>query len=157
MFTQLPIATSDPAERMRVVSEAMRGLKKSGQAVGADTIAAVQELAPPTILAQASRLQFSSRLYNLLLSNVPGPQVPVYVLGRELVSFVPVAFLSPDKRIAVAIVSYNGRAAISVIADRDHVHDLDDLTAAVRASADELLGAARAEAPRPVSDPAGRA
>ncbi len=138
MFAPLPVGIEDAVERFAAVTEEMDGLKESGQAVGADAIAAVEELAPPTILAQASRLQFSTRLYNVLLSNVPGPQFPVYVLGRELRSFIPVAFLAEDKRLAVAIVSYNGHAVISVIADSDHVHDLPALMDDVRGSVAEL-------------------
>jgi diacylglycerol O-acyltransferase len=142
MFAPLPVGIEDPVERIHEVTRAMAGVKESGQAVGADAITAVEELAPPTILAQASRLQFSTRLYNVLLSNVPGPQFPVFVLGRELQSFVPVAFLSEDKRLAVAIVSYNGRAAISVIADSDHVKDLPALMGEVSMSVAELSQAA---------------
>jgi WS/DGAT/MGAT family acyltransferase len=138
MFAPLPVGIDDPVERIATVTREMDGLKESGQAVGADAIAAVEELAPPTILAQASRLQFSTRMYNVLLSNVPGPQFPVYVLGKELRSFIPVAFLAEDKRLAVAIVSYNGHAVISVIADSDHVHDLPALMDDIRRSVAEL-------------------
>lgn len=145
MFAPLPVGLEDPVERMHEVTREMAGLKESGQAVGADAIAAVEELAPPTILAQASRLQFSTRLYNVLLSNVPGPQFPVYVLGRELRTFVPIAFLSEDKRLAVAIVSYNGNAVISVIADSDHVTDLPALMGEVSGSVAELAAAAALE------------
>jgi diacylglycerol O-acyltransferase len=145
MFVALPVGIADPRERMAEVTSSMAALKESGQAVGADAIAALQELAPPTILAQASRLQFSTRLYNVLLTNVPGPQFPVYVLGRELRSFVPVAFLAEDKRIAVAIVSYNGHAVISVLVDSDHVSDLDRLIGALRASVGELEQAGSAK------------
>ena len=141
MFAPLPVGIEDPVDRFAAVTAEMAGLKESGQAVGADAIAAVEELAPPTILAQASRLQFSTRLYNVLLSNVPGPQFPVYVLGRELRSFIPIAFLAEDKRLAVAIVSYNGHAVISVIADSDHVHDLPALMDEVRGAVTELQGA----------------
>ncbi len=148
MFAPLPVGIEDPVERMHEVTREMAGLKESGQAVGADAIAAVEELAPPTILAQASRLQFSTRLYNVLLSNVPGPQFPVFVLGRELRTFIPVAFLSEDKRLAVAIVSYNGNAVISVIADSDHVSDLPALMAEVRDSVAELAAAAELERTR---------
>jgi WS/DGAT/MGAT family acyltransferase len=148
MFAPLPVGIEDPVERLHEVTRAMAGLKESGQAVGADAIAAVEEFAPPTILAQASRLQFSTRLYNVLLSNVPGPQFPVFVLGRELRSFIPVAFLSEDKRLAVAIVSYNGRAVISIIADSDHVHDLQELMGEVSGSVAELAAAARDARPR---------
>ena len=62
----------------------MDGLKESKQALGAEVIAGAQNFAPPTILAQASRLNFSTRLFNLIVTNVPGPQFPLYVLGREM-------------------------------------------------------------------------
>ena len=61
----------------------MDGLKESKQAVGAEVLASVQNFAPPTILAQASRLNFSTRLFNLIVTNVPGPQFPLYVRGRD--------------------------------------------------------------------------
>jgi WS/DGAT/MGAT family acyltransferase len=142
MFAELPIDCTDPVERMHRTTAGMQELKESKQAVGADAIAGLQELAPPTILAQASRLQFSSRLYNLLVTNVPGPQFPVYVVGRELREFIPIAFLAQDKRLAVAIVSYNGAVWISLISDRDHIRDLDRLEHAVKGSLRELADAA---------------
>ncbi|MDQ3320211.1 MAG: wax ester/triacylglycerol synthase family O-acyltransferase, partial [Actinomycetota bacterium] len=80
----LPVYVGDPVERLGVVSAAMEGLKESKQALGAEVIAGVQEFAPPTLLAQASRLNFSTRLFNLIVTNVPGPQFPLYLLGREL-------------------------------------------------------------------------
>ena len=76
----------------------MDGLKESKQAVGAEVLASVQNFAPPTVLAQASRLNFSTRLFNLLVTNVPGPQFPLYVLGRELQDLFPVAFLPSTTR-----------------------------------------------------------
>ena len=72
----LPVYIEDPVARLRVVREAMDGLKESKQAVGAEVLAGVQNFAPPTILAQASRLNFSTRLFNLIVTNVPGPAVP---------------------------------------------------------------------------------
>ena len=86
----------------------MDGLKESKQAVGAEVLAGVQNFAPPTILAQASRLNFSTRLFNLIVTNVPGPQFPLYVRGRELHDVFPVAFLPKDHALAIAIMSYNG-------------------------------------------------
>ncbi len=94
----LPVYIEDPVARLRFVREAMDGLKESKQAVGAATLAEVNNLAPPTILAQASRLNFSTRLFNLIVTNVPGPQLPLYVLGRELQDLFPVAFLPETTR-----------------------------------------------------------
>ena len=78
-----PVYVEDPVARLQVVRQAMNGLKESKQAVGAEVLAGMQALAPPTILAQASRLNFSTRLFNLLVTNVPGPQFPLYLLGRR--------------------------------------------------------------------------
>ena len=101
----LPVYIEDPVARLRSVREAMDGLKESKQAVGAEVLSGVQNFAPPTILAQASRLNFSTRLFNLIVTNVPGPQFPLYVRGRELEAVFPVAFLPKDH----------------ALADRDHV------------------------------------
>ena len=94
----LPVYIRDPLARLRFVKTAMDGLKESKQAVGAATLAAVNNLAPPTVLAQASRLNFSTRLFNLIVTNIPGPQLPLYVLGRRLVDLFPVAFLPQEPR-----------------------------------------------------------
>ena len=85
----LPVYVEDPVARLAVVREAMNGLKDSKQAVGAEVLAGVQSLAPPTVLAQASRINFSTRLFNLIVTNVPGPQFPLYLLGRRAPGPVP--------------------------------------------------------------------
>ena len=89
MRAPLPVYVEDPLARLRVVKEAMGELKESKQAVGAEVLAGMQNFAPPTILAQASRLNFSTRLFNLVVTNVPGPQIPLYLLGRELLDIYP--------------------------------------------------------------------
>ena len=94
----LPVYIEDPIARLRAVKAAMDGLKESKQAVGAEVLASVQNFAPPTILAQASRLNFSTRLFNLIVTNVPGPQFPLYVRGREMEDVFPVAFLPKTTR-----------------------------------------------------------
>ena len=79
----LPVYVEDPVRRLEVVRESMGELKQSKQALGAEVIARFNDFAPPTLLAQASRINFSTRLFNLIVTNVPGPQMPLYVLGRE--------------------------------------------------------------------------
>ena len=123
----LPVYVEDPVARLRVVRQAMDGLKDSKQAVGAEVITGLEALAPPTILAQASRLQFSTRLFNLLVTNVPGPQFPLYVLGRELEDLFPVAFLPENQSLAVAIMSYNGRMDFGLLGDYDAMPDIEEL------------------------------
>ena len=126
----------------------MDGLKESKQAVGAATLAAVNNMAPPTILAQASRLNFSTRLFNLIVTNIPGPQFPLYVLGRQLQDLFPIAFLPSHHALAVAIMSYNGGIDYGLLADYDALPDLDMIAAGINESLAELLAAARG---KPVS------
>ena len=139
----LPVYIEDPVSRLRFVRAAMDGLKESKQAVGAATLAAVNNLAPPTILAQASRLNFSTRLFNLLVTNIPGPQLPLYVLGRQLQDLFPVAFLPENHALAVAIMSYNGGLDYGLLGDYDAMPDIDIVADGIEASLAELLAAAR--------------
>jgi WS/DGAT/MGAT family acyltransferase len=151
----LPVYIHDPIARLAFVRRAMDGLKESKQAVGAATLAAVNNLAPPTVLAQASRLNFSTRLFNLLVTNIPGPQVPLYVLGRQLQDLFPVAFLPKDHALAVAIMSYNGGIDYGLLGDYDALPDIDVIADGIDASLRELLEAAPRLRPRAAS--AGRA
>jgi diacylglycerol O-acyltransferase / wax synthase len=121
----LPVYITDPLNRLRFVSGAMDGLKESKQALGAEVIAGAQNFAPPTILAQASRLNFSTRLFNLIVTNVPGPQFPLYVLGRKMQHAYPVAFLPENHALAVAIMSYNGEMNFGLLSDFDALPDID--------------------------------
>ena len=139
----LPVYVEDPVARLAVVREAMDGLKDSKQAVGAEVLAGVQSFAPPTVLAQASRINFSTRLFNLIVTNVPGPQFPLYVLGRELLDLFPIAFLPRDHALAVAIMSYNGGIDFGLLGDYDAMPDLDEFGSDLDASLAELVAAAK--------------
>jgi diacylglycerol O-acyltransferase / wax synthase len=145
----LPVYIQDPVARLEFVRRAMDGLKESKQAVGAATLAAVNNLAPPTILAQASRLNFSTRLFNLLVTNIPGPQFPLYVLGRQLEDLFPVAFLPKNHALAVAIMSYNGGIDYGLLADYDALPDIDVIADGIDVALRELLEAAAAAGPEP--------
>ncbi|HEX4280901.1 MAG TPA: wax ester/triacylglycerol synthase family O-acyltransferase [Solirubrobacteraceae bacterium] len=142
----LPVYIHDPVSRLAFVRRAMDGLKESKQAVGAATLAAVNDLAPPTILAEASRLNFSTRLFNLLVTNIPGPQIPLYLLGRRLEDLFPLAFLPKNHALAVAIMSYNGGLDYGLLGDYDALPDIDVIADGIDASLAELLDAARARA-----------
>jgi WS/DGAT/MGAT family acyltransferase len=163
----LPVYIRDPVARLRFVKQAMDGLKESKQAVGAKVLADVQQLAPPTILAQASRMQFSTRLFNLIVTNVPGPQFPLYVLGRELLDLFPIAFLPNNHAMAIAIMSYNGGVNFGLLGDYDALPDIDmiadgiedglaQLKTAARAREARATGARKAPAPTTRSRPASR-
>jgi diacylglycerol O-acyltransferase len=142
----LPVYASDPVERLRIVREAMRGLKESKQALGAEVISGLERFAPPTLLAQASRLNFSTRLFNLIVTNVPGPQFPLYLLGREMEEMVPIAFLPEDHALAIAIMSYNGKMDFGLLGDYDVMPDIDRVGELIGEALDELLAVARESA-----------
>ncbi len=144
----LPVYIDDPVARLRYVRAAMDGLKESKQAVGAATLVAVNNLAPPTILAQASRLNFSTRLFNLLVTNVPGPQMPLYVLGRELKDLFPVAFLPENHALAIAIMSYNGNLDYGLLGDYDAMPDIDIVADGIDQSLAALLAVGAAAVAR---------
>jgi hypothetical protein len=137
----LPVYIQDPVARLTVVSRAMDDLKRSKQAVGAATLVAVNDIAPPAVLAQASRLQFSTRLFNLLVTNIPGPQVPLYILGHQMQDLFPLAFLPQGHALAVAIMSYNGQVGYGLLGDFDALPDIDVITAGIDQSLLELLAA----------------
>jgi WS/DGAT/MGAT family acyltransferase len=147
----LPVYIEDPVARLRAVRQAMGELKGSKQAVGAKAITNVQDFAPPTILAQASRVNFSTRLFNLIVTNVPGPQFPLYVHGREMQDVFPVAFLPKHHALAIAIMSYNGRINFGLLGDYDALPDIARIADGIEASLEELLALARRRSEAPVS------
>jgi diacylglycerol O-acyltransferase len=139
----LPVYVADPIQRLHIVSQAMDGLKESKQALGAEVIAGAQNFAPPTILAQASRLNFSTRLFNLIVTNVPGMQFPLYVLGREMLEAYPVAFLPENHSLAIAIMSYNGQMNFGLLGDFDALPDLDSISEHIAEELATLVSLAR--------------
>jgi WS/DGAT/MGAT family acyltransferase len=152
----LPVYAEDPVERLRIVREAMQGIKESKQALGAEVIAGVEDFAPPTLLAIASRLNFSTRLFNLIVTNVPGPQFPLYLLGREMEELIPIAFLPEDHALAIAAMSYNGKVNFGLLGDYDAMPDLEQLAEFFDEALDELLDAARAARPAKAPAPAAK-
>ena len=139
----LPVYIADPVRRLEEVRKGMEHVKHSKQALGAEVISRFNDFAPPTLLAQASRLNFSTRLFNLIVTNVPGPQVPLYVLGRELEDIFPVAFLPENHALAIAIMSYNGNIDYGLLADFDGMPDLDLIVDGIKESTAELLAEAK--------------
>ena len=154
----LPVYVEDPVARLRAVKVAMDGLKESKMAVGAEALANVQNFAPPTVLAQASRINFSTRLFNLIVTNVPGPQFPLYTRGREMQDVFPVAFLPEDHALAIAIMSYNGKVNFGLLGDYDAMGDLQAVADGIEQSLAELVALAKkrggsrsTDAPRPLT------
>jgi hypothetical protein len=143
----LPVYIEDPVKRLEVVRQAMEGLKQSKQALGAEVISRFNDFAPPTLLAQAARVNFSTRLFNLIVTNVPGPQIPLYMLGRELEVIYPVAFLPPNHALAIAIMSYNGSVNFGLLADYDTMEDADSIAEWISEELEGLSAAAKQAAP----------
>jgi diacylglycerol O-acyltransferase len=160
MWVDLPVGTQEPAVRLRSITEAMQEAKGSGQAVGAEILTRLSGFAPPTIMAQAARLQARQRLFNLVVTNVPGPQFPLYLLGRELESIYPMVPLAENTALGIAILSYNGQLNFGLVADYDALADVEVLADELRASIEELVSAAGAASPgrsrRPASTRGGR-
>ncbi len=140
----LPVYIEDPVKRLDAVRRSMDGLKESKQALGAEVISRFNDFAPPTLLAQASRINFSTRLFNLIVTNVPGPQIPLYVLGRELQDVFPVAFLPENHALAIAIMSYHGGIDFGLLGDYDGMEDIDMLATGLTESLADLRAAAEA-------------
>lgn len=140
-FAPLPVELDDPRERLRVVHEALSDLKTSRRALGARAIAAVQNFGPATLLTQASRLDFSTRLFNLVTTNLPGPQFPLYLLGREILQLGPIGPLVENCALGIVLVSYNGTLELGLTGDADALPDLDDIATSLDEAIDELLEA----------------
>ena len=143
VFCPLPVGEANPVERLRKVREAMKGIKEGGQAVAAAALASLGDFAPPTLLAQAARLQAVTRFFNLVITNVPGPQFPLYLLGRQLRGCYPQVPLAAQQSIGVALLSYHGNVCVGLLADLD-VRDVDALGGAMRAALIELLDCVQA-------------
>ena len=94
--------------------------------------------APPTVLAQAGRLQSRQRFFNLVVTNVPGPQMPLYVLGRQLLDVFPLAPLAKRQAVCIAIMSYNGKLNFGLLGDFDTLPDLEVIAGGISSSLDEL-------------------
>jgi WS/DGAT/MGAT family acyltransferase len=142
MWIPLPVGVTDPVRRLLMISRDMDGIKESGQAVGARVLTELTGFAPPTIMAQAARLQARQRLFNLVVTNVPGPQFPLYMLGRQLEAMYPMVPLAENQALGIAIMSYNGQLNFGLNADYDALADLETLAAELRASIEELVAAA---------------
>jgi diacylglycerol O-acyltransferase len=147
----LPVGIDDPAERLAVISAAMDDLKASKQPLGAEAIWGLndwfRDFAPPVLLAPTAAVNFSTRLFNLLVTNFPGPQIPFYLRGRELVAIHPVGFLARRHGLAIAILSYNGRVSFGLLADPDSVPGARRIAAQLEVAVAELVECAAAAAP----------
>jgi hypothetical protein len=138
IWAPLPISEPDPVRRLEIVHETMKDLKSSGQAVGAQILTSLGEYAPPTIVAQASRLVARQRAFNLVITNVPGPQLPLYSMGHKMTEVYPVVPLAANTSIGVALFSYNGVIGFGLLGDFDAAPDLGILAEGIEKAIAEL-------------------
>jgi len=149
IFCPLPVHEASALLRLREVSTAMKGLKESRQAVGAMALTRLGNFTPHVLAALATRLQAGAPWFNLVVTNVPGPQVPLYLLGRKLLACYPAVPLTTTTTISVALLSYDGSIGIGLLGDAEHAEDLPELKRAIPTALAELSKAAGpAEPPR---------
>jgi WS/DGAT/MGAT family acyltransferase len=157
MIAPLPVWCQEPLARLDIVREAMAGLKESGQAVGAQALTDLGGFAPPTIMGQAARLVTTQRFFNVVVTNVPGPQFPLYLMGREMIDPFPMVPLVRGQGLGIALMSYNGRLDFGLVGDYDLLWDIDELAEDLRAALGELAEAAGVELSEPDPAPSPRA
>ena len=143
MFAELPVFEADPVARLRLISEQMAGLKDSQEALAGEALTSLSGFAPPLLLALGGRIatKGSQRNLNTVTTNVPGPQIPLYVLGRRMLQAFPFVPLGGQMRVTVAIFSYDGQVNFGVTGDYDAAPDVDVLCRGVEKGLAELLGA----------------
>jgi diacylglycerol O-acyltransferase len=140
MIVPLPLAMLDPLKRLRRISKVTRERKASGQSQGMETISGVMEISG-ILTHLLSRVAARSHAANLVVTNVPGPRIPLYFLGAHLIDIYPLVPLAPNQALGVAIFSYNGGLHWGFNSDWDHVPDLHDFALAVGTQFEELAKA----------------
>jgi WS/DGAT/MGAT family acyltransferase len=142
IFVDLPIGPMGPRKRLQLITAETKDLKESNQAVGAEFLMNIGTWAPPTLHALAARLAVRSRLINLVVSNVPGPQIPLYIAGAKVLASYPTMPLAETMGLSIAVTSLAGTMAFGITADWDSLPDIDLLAAAMEESLQELQKAA---------------
>jgi diacylglycerol O-acyltransferase len=180
MFAELPLGVADAVECLTAVRKQMDALKRSQQAVAGEVLTSMSGFAPSLLLGLGLRAAFRmpQRSINTVTTNVPGPQHPLYLVGRRMLEAVPFVPLAGQVRVGVAIFSYDGALKFGVTGDYDTAPDIEvlctgieqgmaELVAAAGGTVREAAGAGRAKdrrarpsgvrAPRPAATPASQA
>lgn len=148
LLLELPVHVEDPIARLQAVREQMAGLKGSHMAEAGGVVTTAGNLAPPMVVGTVTRLtsrvlhRLPQRSVNTVTTNVPGPQYPLYCLGREMLAYYPFVPIMHGLRIGTAILSYNGQLAFGITGDFDSAPDVDVLAAAIAAGIADLHGLA---------------
>jgi WS/DGAT/MGAT family acyltransferase len=142
LFVHLPVAVGDPFARYRATLEEAESLKHGTQALGGETLLEITASAPPMVHAVLARSLFASRLFNVTVTNVPGPQLPLYAFGARLREVFPLVPIAAEHALGIAIVSYDGNVVFGINADRDTLPDVEVLAEGIEDSLDTMLALA---------------
>jgi WS/DGAT/MGAT family acyltransferase len=144
MIAELPVGIADPVECLRAVSAQLADLKDSRQALAGEALTSLSGFAPSMLLALGARIatKTAQRNVNTVTTNVPGPQLPLYLVGRRMMTAYPYVPLAAQCRIGVAIFSYDGQVNFGVTGDYDSVPDIAVLSRAIVQGMDDLVGRA---------------
>jgi diacylglycerol O-acyltransferase len=142
IFVELPVGPMGAKRRLAVIRESTRNLKESNQALGAEFLMNIGTWAPPTIHALAARLAARSRVMNLVVSNVPGPQMPMYIAGARLLAHYPTMPLAETMGLSIAVTSLAGTMGFGLTGDWDTLPDIEVLAQGIDESLAELRKAA---------------
>src|SRR5215208_4794819 len=145
IMAPLPVWCQDPVARLDIVREELKGLKSGGQAVGAQVLTELSGFAPSTVMGQASRVMARQRFFNVVVTNVPGPQIPLYLSGRRMIDPFPMVPLAKNQGLGIALLSYAGRINFGLVGDYDVMYDLDDFAIDLQDSLAELAAEAGVE------------
>jgi WS/DGAT/MGAT family acyltransferase len=148
MIAELPVGIAEPVERLEAMRRHMTTLKASHEADASDALNSLARFTPPMLYALGLRSATAAvrrvpqRNVNTVTTNVPGPQMPLYALGRELLEYLPFVPLSQGVRLGVAILSYNGGVRFGVTGDYDTVPEVEWFCQRIEAAVAELLASA---------------
>ena len=143
MFVPIHVGEPDPVERLRAIQASTADLKQREQPVAATTLLGLADYGAPTLLALAARVGHVQPFFNLICTNVPGPQTPLYCMGARMLEAYPMVPLMRNLNVGIAILSYCGQLHIGVLADHDHWSDLEEFEAGIDDAFSELLKLAR--------------
>jgi diacylglycerol O-acyltransferase len=141
VVVDLPVTDRTALMRLDRVHSAMERAKTSGHIAGGDALTRLSGFVPPAGIAAMTRAQAVTRPFNLVVTNIPGPQQPLYLLGRKLLELYPQAPLATNQGLAIAALSYDGKLGFGLLADHDRLHDVDVIARGIEASMDELCDA----------------
>lgn len=144
MLAELPVGLSDPLERFQAVLQQMVDVKASHEAIAGTAVFEAVDLLPPAFFALLARATMSilrqtpQRAVNTVTTNVPGPQLPLFAIGREMLEYLPYVPITAGVRIGVAILSYNGQISFGVTGDYDSTPDIHTMAEGIEAAVAEL-------------------